>query len=136
MQPWRKIFHKFIFVWWQVLRTDSWSDNQSDCLRTHSSSRTGIYYTCLERALWFFFLHRTLHGNFYCHSPAPLSLGCVRVYKIYHFSTDYWTVMSSIWNWMKRMLIILDVKLGRHVSSSSGDKMSKFSTVYRIVALG
>lgn len=36
---------------------------------------------------------------------------------------------------MKGMLIILDVKLGRHVLSSSGDKMSKFSAVYRIVAL-
>lgn len=36
---------------------------------------------------------------------------------------------------MKGMLIIPDVKLGRHVLSSSGDKMNKFSTVYRIVAL-
>lgn len=74
-------------------------------------------------------------ATFYCHSPAPLCFGCVRVYKIYHFSTDYWTVMSSIWIHIKGMLIILDVELGRQLLSSSGDRISEFSIIYRRVAL-
>jgi len=74
-------------------------------------------------------------ATFYCHSPAQLCFGCVRVYKIYHFSTDYWTAMSSIWTHIKGMLIILDVEVGRLLLSSSGDRISEFSIIYRRAAL-
>ena len=114
---WRIVFQIVIVHVDSRLKDTYWEQigqpNLQGCHRTHSSSRTGMLaiYPCPERTVIFTFCTILQMATL----TAMLLHHCVwivRVYEMYHFSTDYCTVMSSIWTKMKGILILLDVELG------------------------